>query len=420
MAETPPDPSVAGNVTPMSAEVFIDWGVAARSAKQLVNAGPRVALDEARAAVRELEDAASRAEAYVSEVTGIAHPAYDAPTVVVDRASWIDLNAESLDGLMGPLVRKLTANAKTSGMGRAIGSRVTGAEAGVLLAFMASRVLGQYDVFGREGGRLLLVAPNVIDAEQKMDVNPSDFRLWVCIHEVTHRLQFTANPWLEGYMRGLVEEFVEVSNLDPDSIRDQLKELASNIKARRESDEEDDDAPRGILALAGSPEQRAVLDRMTAAMSLLEGHAEYVMDEVGPDVIPTVASIRRKFTARRKGRSPLDRFVRRLLGLEAKMKQYAEGRQFVDAVIGEVGMAGFNRVWTSPETLPTRAELTDAAAWICRVRPHGRIDAATDVTDEKGNTTRHFTVPRNRDHVPMGEQASGEAEIIVERRVEDS
>ncbi|WP_106850556.1 zinc-dependent metalloprotease [Blastococcus sp. Marseille-P5729] len=402
----------------MSAEVFIDWGVAARSAKQLVNPGPRVSLDEARAAVRELEDAAARADAYVSEVTGIAHPVYDAPTVVVDRASWIDLNAESLDGLMAPLVRKLTAKAKTSGVGRAIGSRVTGAEAGVLLSFMASRVLGQYDVFGREGGRLLLVAPNVIDAEQKMDVDPRDFRLWVCIHEVTHRLQFTANPWLEGYMRGLIEEFVEVSNLDPDSVRDQLKELASNIKARRLSDD-DDDAPRGLLALAGSPEQRDVLDRMTAAMSLLEGHAEYVMDEVGSDVIPTVASIRRKFTARRKGRSPLDRFFRKLLGLEAKMKQYAEGRHFVDGVVREVGMAGFNRVWTSPETLPTRAELGDPAAWISRVRPHGRIDAATDVTDENGNTTRHFTVPRNRDHVPMGEQTTGEAEIIVERRIED-
>lgn len=401
----------------MSAEVFIDWDVAARSAKSLVKAGPRITLDEARAVVRELEDAAARADGYVSDITGIRHPAYDAPTVVVDRAGWIDVNSESLATLMGPLVEKLAADAKTTAIGRGIGSRVTGAEAGVLLAFMAGRVLGQYDVFGRKGGRLLLVAPNVVEAEQKMDVDPHDFRLWVCIHEVTHRLQFTANPWLEGYMRGLIEEFVEVSNLDAESIREQLKQAASVVKARR--GEPGNDAAHGILALAQSPEQRAVLDRMTAAMSLLEGHAEYVMDEVGPDVIPSVASIRAKFTERRKGRSPLDRLMRRLLGLEAKLKQYADGRVFVDGVVNEVGMRGFNRVWTSPDTLPTRVELTDPAAWIARVRPHGRVDATTDITDENGTTTRHFTVPRDRDHVPMDDEPGTGAEIIVERRVKD-
>lgn len=402
----------------MSAEGFINWDVATRSAKKLTKAGPQISLEDARAAVAELEEAAARADAYVSEVTGIRHPVYDAPTVVVDRAGWIELNAQSLSGLMTPLVQKITARSKTSAVGRAVGGRLTGAEAGILLSFMAGRVLGQYDVFGRDGGRLLLVAPNIVEAERKLDVAPHDFRLWVCIHEVTHRLQFTANPWLEGYMRGLIEEFVEVSNLSPDSLREQLKELAANIKARREGDE---DAPGGLLALVRSPEQRDVLDRITAAMSLVEGHAEFVMDEVGPDVIPSVAAIRRKFNVRRKGTSPLDRLLRRVLGLEQKMKQYAEGRAFIDAVVKDVGMAGFNQVWSSPETLPTRAELTDPAAWICRVRPHGRIDATGNSVDEHGNTTRHFAVPREHDPVPLDEAVGkdDERQIIVERRVEE-
>ena len=402
----------------MSAEVFINWDVAARSAKQLTKAGPSITLDEARAAVTELEVAASRAEAYVSDVTGIRHPLYDAPTVVVDRGGWIELNAQSLSGLMNPLVEKITASSKSSGIGRAVGSRITGTEAGMLLSFMSSRVLGQYDVFGRDGGRLLLVAPNIVDAERKLDVTPHDFRLWVCIHEVTHRLQFTAHPWLEGYMRGLIEEFVDVSNLSAESVREQVKELAANIKARRKGDEQ---APTGLLALAQSPAQRDVLDRITAAMSLVEGHAEYVMDAVGPDVIPSVASIRRKFNARRKGSSPLDRMLRRLLGLDQKMKQYADGRTFIDAVVKDVGMAGFNQVWTSPDTLPTRAELTDPGAWVCRVRPNGRIDAVDNSVDAHGNTTRRFTVPREHDPVPLEPDPNqdDERQIIVERRIEE-
>lgn len=402
----------------MSAEGFINWDVAARSAKQLTKAGPSITLAEARAAVAELEQAAVRADAYVSDVTGIRHPVYDAPTLVVDRGGWIDVNAQSLDGLMNPLVAKIAARSKPSRVGRAIGGRATGVEAGVLLSFMSSRVLGQYDVFGRDGGRLLLVAPNIVEAERKLDVNPQDFRLWVCIHEVTHRLQFTANPWLEAYMRGLIEEFVEVSDLSTDSLRDQIKELAANVKARRAGD---DQAPTGLMALAQSPDQRHVLDRITAAMSLVEGHAEFVMDAVGSDVIPSVASIRRKFNSRRKGSSPLDRLLRRLLGLDQKMKQYAEGRAFIDAVVKDVGMRGFNQVWTSPETLPTRAELTDPAAWVGRVRPNGRIDATGDSVDGFGNTTRHFAVPRDRDHRAMdSDPTNGSArEIIVERRADD-
>lgn len=401
----------------MSAEVFINWDIAARSAKQLTKTGPRITLDEAKAVVDELEQAAAKADAYVSDVTGIRHPVYDAPTIVVDRGSWIELNAHSISGLMAPLIEKVTARSKSSATTRAIGSRVTGVEAGVLLSFMSSRVLGQYDVFGRDGGRLLLVAPNIVEAERKLDVDPHDFRLWVCIHEVTHRLQFTANPWLERHLRGLIDEFVEVSNFSTESVRDQIAQLAANVKARRSGDAQ---APSGLLALAQSPEQREVLDRITAAMSLLEGHAEFVMDEVGPDVISSVTSIRRKFNARRKGSSPFDRALRRLLGFEQKMKQYAEGRAFIDAVVKDVGMAGFNQVWTSPETLPTRAELTDPSAWVSRVRPNGRIAATGDSTDEHGNTTRHFAVPREHEPVPMGQEPpGGQREIIIERRSEE-
>ena len=127
--------------------------------------------------------------------------------------------------------------------------------------------------------------------------------------------------------------------------------------------------PRGKRRLHKTPAQREILSRLTAVMSLLEGHADYVMDGVGPDVVPSVAEIREKFQKRRaSGASRLDMVLRRLLGLDAKLRQYRDGERFVRAVVDEAGMAGFNRVWTSPNTLPTKAEIAKPAEWIARVR----------------------------------------------------
>jgi coenzyme F420 biosynthesis associated uncharacterized protein len=118
-----------------------------------------------------------------------------------------------------------------------------------------------------------------------------------------------------------------------------------------------------------SPEQRAVLDRLTAVMSLLEGHADFVMDGVGPSVIPTVDAIRAKFTSRRAGGNPLDQLLKRLLGLDAKLRQYQDGAAFVRHVVDRVGMDGFNRIWTGPNTLPTKNEIANPDAWVSRL--HG-------------------------------------------------
>lgn len=399
----------------MSADVFVDWKLAARTGRRLAKAGPEVTLEEAKAAVEELREAALRADEFVSQVTEIAHPVYSAPTQVIDRPQWIDINAQSIGSLMSPLIDKIASKSSSSRRTRAVGSKVTGAEAGVLLAFLSSRVLGQYDVFGPGGGKLLLVAPNVIDAERRLGVEPSDFRLWVCIHEVTHRLQFTAVPWLEGYLREQIEQFVDASDFDSEALRERLKETVAVLRDRRGQDESE-----GLRGLVRNPEQRAVLDRMTAVMSLLEGHAEYVMDEVGPSVIPTVKEIRRKFAQRRKGRSPLDRMLRKLLGLDAKMRQYADGRAFVDAVVKEVGMRGFNHVWSSPQTLPKLCELRDAAAWVARVNPPGRVDPQVAVQSGDGSTTRTFTVERSGEHTPLNDLPDDERQIIIERRAGDN
>jgi coenzyme F420 biosynthesis associated uncharacterized protein len=356
----------------MTSSSLVDWELAGRTARRLTGPGPVTTREEAAAVVRELHGAAAAAVAHVEGLTGL-HPVEGGPVpevAVVDRPGWIDANTAGMAALMDPLVTALTERQETrpGPLATAIGSRATGVQAGGLLAFLSSRVLGQYEIFGT-GGRLLLVAPNIVDAERRLGVDPSDFRLWVCLHEVTHQLQFTAFPWLADHLEAQIAEFVDATDLSPDALRDRLSDLVRGVTdAVRGGD--DDGGGQGLMALVRDPAQRAVLDRVTAVMSLVEGHAEYVMDGVGPDVVPSVRTLRKRFAQRRKGRGPLDRVLRRLLGLEQKMKQYADGRHFVGGVVDLVGMEGFNRVWSGPETLPLVEELTDPARWVERV--HGR------------------------------------------------
>src|SRR3954447_25187092 len=354
-----------------SASSMVDWDLAGRTARKLINAGPSTTREEAAGVVRELHEAAAVAVAHVEKLTGLRPvPGGPVPEVaVVDRPGWVDANASGMAALLNPLVEALAAkqDSRPGPIATAIGSRATGVQAGGILAFLSSRVLGQYEIFGT-GGRLLLVAPNIVATEQKLGVDPADFRLWVCLHEVTHQLQFTAVPWLKDHLEAQMAEFIEATDLDPDVLRDRVRDvLHSVLDAARGADGGDD---AGLMALVQDPTQRAVLDRVTAVMSLVEGHAEFVMDGVGPDVVPSVRTLRKRFAQRRKGRGPIDRVLRRLLGLEQKMRQYAEGRVFVGGVVDLVGMEGFNRVWEGAENLPRIEELTDPARWVERV--HGR------------------------------------------------
>jgi len=171
-------------------------------------------------------------------------------------------------------------------------------------------------------------------------------------------------PWLKGHLESEIAEFVDATDLNAEVLRERLQDvLRSLVNAVRGGDQESE----GLMALIRDPAQRAILDRITAVMSLVEGHAEYVMDGVGPDVVPSVRTLRKRFAQRRKGRGPLDRVMRRMLGLEQKMKQYAEGRIFVGGVVDLVGMEGFNRVWEGPQNLPRIEELTAPATWVERV-----------------------------------------------------
>jgi coenzyme F420 biosynthesis associated uncharacterized protein len=275
----------------------------------------------------------------------------------VDRPGWIRANADTFATILGPVVEQLAAKkAPPSGLALAVGSRVTGAEVGGLLGFLAGKVLGQFDPFSGDAGRLLLVAPNIVHVERELGALPRDFRLWVCLHEETHRVQFTAVPWMRDHLYGQMQRIAET--LEPTRLLDDgLSRLVEALKNGRGS----------LIDVIGTPEQKEIVDRVTGVMSLLEGHADVVMDGVGPSVIPSVTEIRRSFDRRRKGTGIVDRTLRRLLGLDAKMAQYRNGAAFVRGVVDKVGMDDFNAVWERPENLPSTAEIADPSAWVSRV-----------------------------------------------------
>ncbi len=200
--------------------------------------------------------------------------------------------------------------------------------------------------------------------ERELGVQSRDFRLWVCLHEETHRMQFTAVPWLRGYVQHQISEFLLASDLDPAAIIERLRAAADVVSGAVRGGSAGGDS---LIEAIQSPRQRATLDRLTAVMTLVEGHGDYVMDAAGPRVVPSVAEIRARFAARRHSAGRVEQAIRRLLGIDLKLKQYAEGARFVRSVVDEVGMAGFNKVWTSPQTLPTKAEIAQPSAWVNRV-----------------------------------------------------
>ncbi|EDY57839.1 MULTISPECIES: zinc-dependent metalloprotease [Streptomyces] len=369
-------------MTSIGGAEMVDWNLAVATATRLVRPGPDVSRDEARAVVAELRRHAKASEEHVRGFTRMGtEGVHDTPVLVVDRPGWVRANVAGFREILKPLLEKMQerrGNTPGGAVLGAVGGKVTGVELGMLLSFLSSRVLGQYETFApatRElpagengGGRLLLVAPNIVHVERELDVQPHDFRLWVCLHEETHRTQFTAVPWLRDHLEGEIQSFLGETEVDPMTVLERIREAAQSLAGGRPEGEVDDDGGRSLVEIVQTPAQREILGRLTAVMSLLEGHADFVMDGVGPAVVPSVAEIREKFQQRRaKGASRLDMALRKLLGLDAKLRQYRDGERFVRAVVDQVGMDGFNRVWTSPNTLPTKTEIAKPADWVARV-----------------------------------------------------
>lgn len=334
----------------------VDWDFAATVGAKLVRPDPAATEYTRRQAIDQLTESSRNAELPVREVTGLNEGGAIPEARIVDRTQWIRAATKSMRVMTGG-----TEEAKGF-----ITGRITGAQTGAVLAFVSQGILGQYDPFGPDGGELLLVYPNVIAVERQLRVQPTDFRLWVCLHEVTHRVQFRANPWLADHMSRSLAVLTEESG---DDVAEIVGRLSGFVRDRTiVGDEPNQTGMIGLLRAVQSEPQRHALDQLLVLGTLLEGHADHVMDAVGPAVIPSVQTIRRRFDERRRRKQPpLQRVVRALLGFDAKLSQYTRGKAFVDHVVSKVGMTRFNTVWSGPETLPLPTEIDKPQRWIDRV-----------------------------------------------------
>ena len=288
-------------------------------------------------------------------------------TVVIGRTEWIDRNVASFARLTEPARRKLEERLEESGTrnqtAAALAEKVMAAETRAVLSLLARRVLGQYELVlptGGPGDVVAFVGPNILQLERTHQFKPAEFRYWVALHELTHRAQFQGIPWMRDYFMGLVTELVESSRPEPGMLGRVVDEIGQRRSTGRPVVDE-----RGLLGLFGTPEQNAVVDKVQALMSLLEGHGHVVMDRVGADLLKSQDRMSRVLKGRRQDKRTAAFF--RLTGLEMKLKQYKQGERFVLAVEREAGWDAVRLAFRGAASLPDLAEIRDPSAWLRRV-----------------------------------------------------
>ncbi len=352
---------------------MVDWDLARRVASGALLLKPAPATYRSVHLQGEFDELTARAEVLVSESTGL-HSAHGAARAkVTDRAGWAAANVRSLQRLVGPALDTFQAQrgSKVSAPALAVGRAVSGTQLGLMLAYMATRVLGQYDLLindevPEDQDLVSYVGPNVVAIEARYGFVPEQFRLWLALHEVTHRLQFTAVPWLRDHFVSLVGQMLEPLSGDPMGLAETVKRVAAEVRSGRNPMADGGGGMAGVVELLATPQQREALAKISGMMSLLEGHGDVTMDRAGAAEIPGAADFSRVLHERRSQARGLTKFMSRLLGLEAKMRQYAEGERFVLEVEKAGGPTLLARVWQGPEWLPTLTEVRAPAEWVAR------------------------------------------------------
>jgi coenzyme F420 biosynthesis associated uncharacterized protein len=341
---------------------MVDWGLARQIAALAAGSGSEEATPFDAAAL------SLEMEGPVAGYTRLALATPTPPAEVVSRAEWASLNLDALSHILDPVSERLDARLSSAGPFagalRVGASATVAAEAGLVMGYMSSRVLGQYDVSllgGDTEPRLLFVGRNLAGAVRDLEVDPDSFGRWICAHELTHVFQFQGVPWLREHMSGLLRRYVSTLEVRIESGAagglPSLPDPSRLVDSFREG---------GLAALVQSPEQRALMEEIQAAMSVIEGYSEHVMDAIAAETIPGHEELREAMTLRRRSRSWPQRILERLLGFDVKLRQYEQGKQFADAVVERAGIEGLNRVWLTPDALPSPAELDDPDAWLSR------------------------------------------------------
>jgi len=352
---------------------MVDWSLARQIARFAAGAGGSgTPLEVDFGALVE------QSEPHLREYTGLAPTGPIPAPESIGRAEWSEINIDSLAALLAPVSERLSERLDSAGPFagplRAVTGATLAAESGLVIGYMSQRVLGQYEVSlldVQQAPRLLFVTPNLAKAIRELETDRESFLGWIVLHELTHVLEFSGVPWLREHMAALMREYMRTVQVRFERGAagglPSLPDPARIVQEFREG---------GLVALVQTGEQRKLLGRVQAAMAVIEGYSEHVMDVVGERVLPAYAGLRDSMERRRRSRSYPERVLQRLIGLDLKMRQYEDGKAFCDAVVERGGIDALNRVWEAPEALPTLTELRAPAAWLERVGPQPAAPAA--------------------------------------------
>lgn len=352
----------------MSESPVIDWDLARSVAAKVARKQPQLADADRAKMTEDFEEFTALAETLVGEETGLHSVAGAARGRVAERSDWVDANLRSFQRLLRPMLTQMEES-MTGPMAK-VSPKVAGAELGLMLGWMSTRVLGQYDLLVIEDEEpekqdiVYYVGPNVKALEERFAFPERDFRLWLALHEVTHRAQFTGVPWMREHFLGLVESTLEDVDTDPQRFSEGIKRA---LEAKKAGESPLDEG--GLSAVFASEKQRETLGHIGGLMSLLEGHGDVTMDRAGEGYVKSAERFGRILRQRRQNASSFVTLIQRLAGLEAKMKQYAQGEAFIEAVEEHGGRELMDRVWEGPALLPLLTEIREPELWIERVEP---------------------------------------------------
>jgi len=341
---------------------LVDWSIARRVGHAVAGSGASVPVNERPAIVRSFNDFVTLSDGLVRECTKLEPPEPAGKPIVLGRRGWIDANIDGFRSLMRPVAERIATRA--TGIARTVSGAALGAQMGLLLGYLAQKVLGQYDLLLASGGkgRVYFVAPNIVAAERRWELNPDDFRLWIALHEVTHRTQFVAVPWLKQRVADLIERYIGSIEIDPARLRQAIGRLIETLSRGPAAW-----SRASIVSIFLSPTQREIVDQMQSLMTVVEGHGNFVMDRVGAERIPSYAAMKDALTAQRGNVGAAERAFQRAIGLDLKYQQYSQGERFVADVADAGGIEAVNFLWRRPENLPSSVELADPRAWMSRV-----------------------------------------------------
>ena len=357
-------------------EGLVDWATVERRAIQRLDRAPgKLTADELRATEPDYAAAMARIVPALSTALGTQLPGVVERSGVVDRAGWVRANTTSFASLIGKLEHDLLDQVVPPGGGLTVSAMalanrwLTTRQLGMMLGFMGQRVLGQYDLalLSAEStpGRLLFVEENIRHTARTLGVPLASFRTWIALHETTHAFEFEAHPWLRPYLAARLERQLALFGRDVRGMgREAMRGLGRALRGEGGGE-------HWLERLMGD-EQRRLFRETQAVMSLLEGFSDYIMDEVGQDLVPDVEVIRAKFDERRAKRTQFERAMLRLTGMDLKLEQYKKGERFVRALADAAGPEALRRLWESPETLPRHGEVDEPARWLARVMPEAR------------------------------------------------